>query len=87
MFWNRSNHRRRNVEGQIIKKEKECTGTDHYTGEGMYRADNFSGMNVQGPTITQGKECMVTEKECKVTDRCTGNLSSSQELSQCLFFS
>ena len=75
----RVRHRRRNVQGQIITQEKECTG-----------ADNFSGMNVQGPTITQEKECMVTiitfEKECIGTDHCTGNLSSSQELSQCLLF-
>lgn len=45
----RVRHRRRNVQGQIITQEKECTG-----------ADNFSGMNVQGPTISQEKECMVT---------------------------
>ena len=74
----RVRHRRRNVQGQIITQEKECTG-----------ADNFSGMNVQEPTISQEKECMVTiitlEKECIGTDHCTGNLSSSQELSQCLF--
>jgi len=61
----RVRHRRRNVQGQIITQEKECTG-----------ADNFSGMNVQGPTITQEKECMVTiitlEKECIGTDHCTG---------------
>ena len=79
MFWDRSSHRRRNVQGQIITQEKECTG-----------ADNFSGMNVQGPTITREKECKVTiithERECTGTDHCTENLSSSQELSQCLFF-
>ena len=61
----RVRHRRRNVQGQIITQEKECTG-----------ADNFSGMNVQGPTISQEKECMVTiitlEKECIGTDHCTG---------------
>ena len=77
MFWDRSSHRRRNVQGQIITQEKECTG-----------ADNFSGMNVQGPTITREKECKVTiithERECTGTDHCTENLSSSQELSQCL---
>ena len=68
-------HRRRNVQGQIITQEKECTG-----------ADNFSGMNVQGPTISQEKECMVTiitlEKECIGTDNCTGNLSTGPILIQ-----
>ena len=64
----RVRHRRRNVQGQIITQEKECSGSD-----------NFSGMNVQGqgPTISQEKECMVTiitlEKECIGTDHCTGN--------------
>ena len=37
MYRDRSLHRRRNVQGQFITQEKECTGTDHYKGEGMYR--------------------------------------------------
>ena len=37
MYSDRSLHRRRNVKGQIITQEKKCTGTVHYTGEGMYR--------------------------------------------------
>ena len=64
MFWDRLFHRRWNVHRQIeiIKKEKECTGTDHYTGEGMYRdRPSHRRRNVQGQTITHKKECTGTE--------------------------
>ena len=55
-----------NVQGKTIKLEEQCTWTDYYTGEGMYRdrhkgkecsgTDIFTGKrNVQGQTISQGK--------------------------------
>ena len=47
MFWDRSNHRRRNLQGRQFLRD-ECTGANHYTGERMYQR-----RNVQGQIIAQ----------------------------------
>ena len=50
----------RNVHGQ--NNSKECTGTEHYQGEGMYRDGTLPRLrNVQGRNITKVKECTGTE--------------------------
>ena len=48
-------HRRKNVLGQIITQEKECTGTDHYTGEGMHRGRQFLRDECIGPNHYTGE--------------------------------
>ena len=48
-------HRIRSVQGQTITQEKECFGTDHYTGEGMHRGRQFLRDECTGPNHYTGE--------------------------------
>ena len=80
-------HKSGNVQEQTITQKKECTETDHYKGEGMYRErslqsrGNVQGQrifhrrrNVQGHPIIQGK-IITKQRECTGTE----NFSQEQE--------